>query len=147
MTPPGEKALAVVVNIDGGSRGNPGPAAAGVVITAADDGTVLHEAGLYIGHATNNVAEYRGLIAGLQAARKLGATHVSILSDSELLIRQMQGVYRVKNAGLIPLHQQAGRLCEGLAKVSFKHVPREQNTLADGLVNKALDLKRNVEEA
>ncbi|MEI7837524.1 MAG: reverse transcriptase-like protein [Planctomycetota bacterium] len=139
--------LEVIVYIDGGSRGNPGPAAAGVVVTAADDGTVLHEAGHFIGRATNNVAEYRGLLAGLEAARKLGASGVAVRSDSELLVRQMQGIYRVKNAGLIPLFQQARTLCQGLKKVSFTHVPREQNTEADGLVNRALDLKRNVEDA
>lgn len=144
---PRDGALNVVVYIDGGSRGNPGPAAAGVVVSAADDGTVLHEAGLFIGRATNNVAEYHGLLAGLEAARKLGASGVAVRSDSELLVRQMQGVYRVKNEGLIPLFQKARTLCQGLKKVSFTHVPREQNTQADGLVNRALDLKRSVGDA
>jgi probable phosphoglycerate mutase len=128
----------LTVFIDGGSRGNPGPAAAGVVVTSAD-GTVLHEAGIYLGRATNNVAEYRGLLAGLEAAATLGATEVQLVSDSELLVRQMTGEYRVKNAGLIPLAEQARGLAARFTTCSFRHVRREKNLRADRLVNQALD--------
>jgi ribonuclease HI len=135
--------LHVTIHIDGGSRGNPGPAAAGVVITA-DDGTVLHEAGLFLGRATNNVAEYSGLLGGLKAAGKLGAREVDIVSDSELLVRQMNGQYRVKNAGLAPLFQEAQQLARAFARCTYRHVRREENVQADGLVNQALDRKKSV---
>ncbi|MGA2266686.1 MAG: ribonuclease HI family protein [Phycisphaerae bacterium] len=134
----------VVVHIDGGSRGNPGPAAAGVVVSRPD-GTVLHEAGLYLGPATNNVAEYRGLLAGLEAAAALGAKDVEVLSDSELLVRQMLGQYRVKNPGLRPLYEQACTLAERFAACTFRHVRRENNQRADELVNRTLDRHRHVE--
>ena len=98
--------LRVTLNIDGGSRGNPGPSAAGIVIAAQDDGTILHEAGIFLGNATNNVAEYMGLIEGLKAAAKLSVAEVECFSDSELLVKQMNGEYRVKNEGLKPLFQQ-----------------------------------------
>ncbi|MBN1556436.1 MAG: ribonuclease HI family protein [Phycisphaerae bacterium] len=136
----------VIVNIDGGSRGNPGPAGAGIVIRAADDGTVLAQAGVFLGNATNNVAEYQGLIEGLRRAETLGARQVEVLSDSELLVRQMNGQYRVKNAGLKPLFEEANDLARRLAKFSIRHVRREQNTLADAMANKAMNLKRTVEE-
>jgi ribonuclease HI len=133
----------VTVFIDGGSRGNPGPAAAGVVVTA-NDGRVLHEAGLYLGRATNNVAEYRGLLAGLAAAAALGATRVAVVSDSELLVRQMTGEYRVKNPGLRPLYERACRLADAFTACTFRHVRREQNLRADELVNQALDRRGHV---
>lgn len=133
----------VVVHIDGGSRGNPGPAAAGVVVSRPD-GTVLHEAGLYLGQATNNVAEYRGLLAGLEAAAALGAKEVEVLSDSELLVRQMLGQYRVKNPGLRPLYEQACTLAERFAACTFRHVRREANRRADDLVNRTLDRQPHV---
>ena len=133
----------VTVFIDGGSRGNPGPAAAGVVITAAD-GAVLHEAGIYLGRATNNVAEYRGLLAGLQAAAAGGATDVEVVSDSELLVRQMTGEYRVKNPGLAPLAAEARRLAGRFTACTFRHVRRELNLRADHLVNQALDARADV---
>ena len=136
----------VLVHVDGGSRGNPGPAAAGIVVSLPD-GTVLHEAGLYLGRATNNVAEYRGLLAGLQAAVTLGATEVEVLSDSELLVRQMNGEYRVKNVGLLPLHEQASRLAGKFTACTFRHIRRERNVRADRLVNRALNLKRRVDGA
>ena len=139
--------LEVLIHIDGGARGNPGPAGAGVVIQSADDGTVLFEGGYFIGRATNNVAEYQGLIKGLARARTLGATTVEIHSDSELLVRQMTGQYRVKNAGLKPLYEQAQALADGFAKCSFSHVRREQNVQADRLVNQAINVGRNVEDA
>lgn len=136
----------VTIHIDGGSRGNPGPAAAGIVITA-DDGTVIHEAGLFLGQATNNVAEYSGLLGGLKAAGKLGAREVEVVSDSELLVRQMTGRYRVKNAGLQPLYQEAQQLARGFARCTYRHVRREENVDADALVNQALDSKRSVGDA
>ncbi len=136
----------VIINIDGGSRGNPGPAGAGVVIRAADDGTVLQQAGVFLGKATNNVAEYRGLIEGLLRAATLGATQVEVVSDSELLVRQMLGQYRVKNEGLKPLYEEAKQLARQFQKFSIRHVRREQNTLADEMANRAMNLKQTVEE-
>ena len=137
----------MTVHIDGGARGNPGPAAAGVVILTADDGTVLHQSGIFLGRATNNVAEYRAMLAGMEAASELEATEVEVVSDSQLLVRQMTGRYRVKNEGLKPLYEEAKRLQKQFARCTFRHVPREENTHADRLVNQALDLKRNVEDA
>ena len=137
--------MKLTVHIDGGSRGNPGPAGAGVVGRAGDDGTVLIEKGRFLGNATNNVAEYRGLLAGLEAAATLGATDVEVYSDSELLVRQMNGQYRVKNAGLKPLYEEARRLASAFDRCACTHVRRERNTEADKLVNKALDRKRDVD--
>ncbi len=139
--------LRVVVHIDGGARGNPGPAGAGVVVTDADDGQALYEGGIYIGRATNNVAEYRGLLEGLKVAAALGAAEVEVVSDSQLLVRQMTGQYRVRNAGLQPLFRQARELAEGVERCRFRHVRREENTRADALVNRAIDARRNVESA
>ena len=129
--------------VDGGSRGNPGPAAAAAVLTD-QAGHVVHQGGYYLGKATNNVAEYQGLIRGLEAARRLGAAQVTVHSDSELLVRQMQGHYRVKAPHLQPLHQQAGELCRQFDSCRIVHVRREQNVLADQLVNQALDARRDV---
>jgi len=139
--------LSVTINIDGGARGNPGPAAAGVVIRSSDDGTVLHEAGIYLGRATNNVAEYSALVAALEAAARLGVGQAEVVSDSELLVRQMTGVYRVKNEGLRPLFEQAQTLAGKLSKFTIRHVRREQNKDADRLVNQALNTKANVADA
>ena len=139
--------MRVIVHIDGGARGNPGPAGAGVVIRAGDDGTVLHRGGYYLGHATNNVAEYRGLLIGLETARSLGADEVEVVSDSQLLVRQMTGEYRVRNEGLKPLFEEAGTLAAGLSRFAIRHVRREENTDADGLVKQATNLRRNVEDA
>lgn len=136
----------VIVNIDGGSRGNPGLAGAGVVVRAADDGTVLQQAGVFLGKATNNVAEYRGLLEGLRRAETLGATGVEVVSDSQLLVRQMNGQYRVKNEGLKPLFEEASALASQFKRFSIRHVRREENTLADRMANQAMNLKRNVEE-
>ena len=138
--------MRVIANIDGGSRGNPGPAAAGVVIRTQDDGTVLHVAGVYVGRATNNVAEYNGLLEALKRAAVLGADEVEVLSDSELLVKQMNGEYRVRNATLKPLFEEANRLWNKFAKVIVRYIPREQNQEADKLANKAMNLKRDVEE-
>jgi ribonuclease HI len=123
---------------DGGSRGNPGPAAYGFVLEA-EDGSVLAARGETIGIATNNVAEYSGLIAGLEEAIKLMLTDVEVVSDSELLVKQMRGEYRVKNEALRELSLQAARLGRRFDSVEYRHVRRERNTRADGLVNDALD--------
>ncbi|HUZ99246.1 MAG TPA: reverse transcriptase-like protein [Gaiellaceae bacterium] len=131
---------------DGGARGNPGPAAYGYVLEA-EDGTVLAARGERIGVATNNVAEYRALIAGLEKAVELAVPEVEVVSDSELLVKQMTGEYRVKNAALQDLSIQASRLAREIGKVSYTAVRREHNELADRLVNEALDgaVKRGTE--
>ena len=123
---------------DGGARGNPGPAAYGYVIEA-EDGTVLAAEGVPIGVATNNVAEYRGLVAGLAKAAELGIDEVEVRSDSELIVKQMRGEYRVKNEALRLLSLEAASLARQLAGVEYRHVRREHNELADSLVNRALD--------
>ena len=123
---------------DGGARGNPGPAAAAYVLEA-DDGTVLAAHGEAIGIATNNVAEYRALVAGLEQARDLGVDELEVVSDSELLVKQMRGEYRVKNAALRDLSLAAARLAREIGSVSYTAVRREHNELADRLVNEALD--------
>jgi ribonuclease HI len=123
---------------DGGARGNPGPAAYAYVLEA-DDGTVLAAHGEAIGVATNNVAEYRGLVAGLEKAVELAVPEVEVVSDSELMVKQMRGEYKVKNEALRDLSVAAGRLARQLKTVEYKHVTREHNELADRLVNEALD--------
>ncbi len=123
---------------DGGSRGNPGPAAYGFVLEA-EDGTVLDARGEAIGVATNNVAEYSALIAGLERARLLEVTELEVVSDSELLVKQMRGEYKVKNAALRELSLDAARLAREIGKVTYTAVRREHNELADRLVNEALD--------
>ena len=126
------------LSTDGGARGNPGPAAYGYVLEA-DDGTVLDARGETIGVATNNVAEYRALIAGLEKAVELGIDELEVVSDSELLVKQMQGEYRVKNEALRELNEDANFLERKLGRVRYKAVRREHNELADKLVNDALD--------
>jgi ribonuclease HI len=126
------------LSTDGGARGNPGPAAYGYVLEA-EDGTVLDARGETIGVATNNVAEYRALIAGLEKAVELGIEELEVLSDSELLVKQMQGEYRVKNEALRDLNEEANDLERKLGRVRYKAVRREHNELADKLVNEALD--------
>ena len=126
------------LSTDGGSRGNPGPAAYGFVLEA-EDGTVLDARGKAIGVATNNVAEYRALVAGLERARDLGVDSLEVVSDSELLVKQMRGEYKVKNAALRELSLEATRLAREVGKVTYTSVRREHNELADSLVNKALD--------
>jgi ribonuclease HI len=123
---------------DGGARGNPGPAAFAYVLEA-DDGTVLAAHGETIGVATNNVAEYRGLVAGLAKAVELQVTEVEVVSDSELLVKQMRGEYKVKKEALRELSVEAARLARRLDSVDYRHVRRAQNELADRLVNEALD--------
>ena len=126
------------LSTDGGARGNPGPAAYGYVLEA-DDGTVLAAHGETIGTATNNVAEYRGLIAGLEKALELQVHELDVVSDSQLLVRQMTGEYKVKNEALRALKEEAENLADRFPKVKFTSVRREHNELADKLVNEALD--------
>jgi len=128
----------VIANIDGGARGNPGPAAYGFVLRDAG-GAVLVAAGKAVGRATNNVAEYYGLIAALDAARERGVERLRVESDSELLVRQMEGRYRVKSPDLRPLHERAVKLSRAFEHFEIAHVPREKNREADRLVNEALD--------
>ena len=123
---------------DGGARGNPGPAAAAFVLEA-EDGTVLDAHGVAIGIQTNNVAEYTALLNGLRRAAELGVDDVEVVSDSELMVKQMRGEYRVKNAALRELSLEAARLGCSLRKVTYVAVRREHNELADRLVNEALD--------
>jgi ribonuclease HI len=126
------------LSTDGGARGNPGPAAFAYVLET-EDGTVLAAHGERIGVATNNVAEYRALVAGLEKAVDLGVDEVDVVSDSELLVKQMRGEYRVKNEALQGLSSEAGRLARKLRRVTYRAVRREHNELADRLVNEALD--------
>jgi len=127
----------LIINIDGGSRGNPGPAAYGCYLQPPGQPPIELKGKL--GHTTNNVAEYHGLLRALEKAIELGARDVHIRADSELLVRQMLGVYRVKNANILPLYEAAQRLMSRLGKVTFQHVYREQNSEADRLCNEALD--------
>jgi ribonuclease HI len=126
---------------DGGSRGNPGPAASGAVLFG-EDGQVLREVGTYLGVSTNNVAEWTGLLTGLEAALDLGVDDLAVRLDSELVVKQISGAYRVKNAGLIPLHAKAKVLLRKFAHVDVQHVRRKQNAAADALVNQVLDAHR-----
>jgi ribonuclease HI len=126
------------LSTDGGARGNPGPAAYGYVLET-DEGQLLAAHGEAIGTATNNVAEYRALIAGLEKAVELGVDELEVISDSELLVKQMRGEYKVKNEALRDLWTQAGGLADELRSVRYKAVRREHNELADRLVNEALD--------
>jgi ribonuclease HI len=128
----------VTVHVDGGARGNPGPAAAAAVITAPD-GEVLDEAMEVLGEQTNNVAEYRGVLLGLRRARDLGATEVDVVNDSELVARQLTGAYKVKHAAMKPLHAEALQELAGFDRWSVRTVRRADNAHADALVNQALD--------
>ena len=128
----------IVAYIDGGARGNPGPAGYGVRIEQPD-GTLVEEFGGTIGVATNNVAEYRGLLAALEWARAHGHTRLHVRSDSLLLVQQMLGNFKVKNAGLQPLHGRARLLAHAIGRVTFEHVGRSLNEHADRLANTAMD--------
>jgi ribonuclease HI len=123
---------------DGGSRGNPGPAASGAVLVGPD-GEVLDEVGEFLGIATNNVAEWTALCIGLERALERGISRLSVRMDSELVVKQMRGEYRVKHADLQPLHRRAQSLVRRFEHVDLKHVPRKQNALADSVVNQVLD--------
>jgi ribonuclease HI len=131
----------LVLRTDGASRGNPGPAAAGIVIETPD-GTLIASAGQYLGEMTNNQAEYRALIAGLQAVARYRPVAVEVYLDSELLVNQLNGRYQVRHGALRPLFEEALRLARELSRVRFTHVPRAQNHLADAEANKALDAAR-----
>jgi ribonuclease HI len=135
----------LTLHFDGGSRGNPGDAGAGVVVLAAD-GTPLVTIGKYIGRATNNFAEYMALIFALREAEKLKATKLIVRGDSELVIKQMRGEYRVKNPGLRDLYEQAQTLVARFDEVKFEHKLRDDNALADRLANKAMDRKGDVDD-
>jgi ribonuclease HI len=128
----------LVVNVDGGARGNPGPAAIGVVVQGAD-GEILEERGERIGTATNNVAEYRALLLGIERAAELGASELELIGDSELIVRQVKGEYKVKDATLRELHGEVVRALRPFESWSIRHVRRERNAEADRLVNATLD--------
>ena len=130
--------MKAVLYTDGGARGNPGPAAYGFVLEA-EDGSLLAAHGEAIGTATNNVAEYSGLVAGLKKAIELGVDALELVSDSELMVKQMRGEYRVKNEGLRPLYDYALSLARRIETVEYRHVKRAHNEIADRLVNEALD--------
>ena len=130
--------MKLVVHVDGGSRGNPGPAAAAAVLSTPD-GDVVDEAAVTLGTATNNVAEYRELLLGLERAAALGATEVEVINDSELIAHQVTGRYKVKHPDMKPLHAEALRALGGFERWSIRPVPRAQNAEADALVNQALD--------
>jgi ribonuclease HI len=142
LSPPGGPAAGaideVTVSVDGGARGNPGPAGIGAVVTARD-GTVLAEIAEGIGWATNNVAEYKALIAALERAKSLGARRVTVRADSKLVIEQMRGAWKVKNADLQQLWSKARELARSFERVTWRHVPRERNRAADALANRAMD--------
>jgi ribonuclease HI len=131
-----------IANVDGGSRGNPGPAGYGVRIQQ-DDGTVV-ELKESLGIATNNVAEYNGLLAALRWAAEHGVSTLHVRADSELMVKQMKGVYKVKNAGLLPLYEDARALMRRIGRVTFEHVRREFNKDADRLANEAMDAAAEV---
>ena len=141
-TPPAGKSL--VLHFDGGSRGNPGPAGIGVSL-CDEDGTPLYELAEFLGRCTNNVAEYTALLRGLAAARRIGATRVRVHSDSELLVRQINGQYKVKSPDLKPLYLKVTALMEQIGDVTVGHVYREGNERADELANMAMDSGRRLE--
>ncbi|MHB8508267.1 MAG: ribonuclease HI family protein [Candidatus Dormibacteria bacterium] len=130
-----------VLHTDGGARGNPGPAAIGIVVEleSAGEREVVAEIGERIGHASNNVAEYRAVIRGLEEAARLSATRVNCFLDSQLVVEQLNGRYRVKHPDMVPLHRRATQLAMAFESVTYHHVRREQNRDADRLVNQALD--------
>ncbi|HYG95808.1 MAG TPA: ribonuclease HI family protein [Solirubrobacterales bacterium] len=128
----------LTVNVDGGARGNPGPAAIGVVVRDAE-GSVLEEVGERIGEATNNVAEYRALLRGIELAATHGATELELVGDSELVVRQVEGRYKVKNPGMKELHAETARALRDFDSWTIRHVRRADNADADRLVNQALD--------
>jgi broad specificity phosphatase PhoE/ribonuclease HI len=136
----------VVIEADGGSRGNPGPAGYGAVVRTEDRSTVLAESKQAIGRATNNVAEYRGLIAGLEDAVKLDATEVEVFMDSKLVVEQMSGRWKVKHPGLIELHAQARKLAARFDRISYAWIPRERNKHADQLANEAMDAAAEIND-
>jgi ribonuclease HI len=133
--------MKAIVHVDGGARGNPGPAAAACVVSDPD-GELLEERARLLGTATNNVAEYRALLLGLERARALGVTEVEVVNDSELVAKQVRGVYKVKHEAMRPLHREALAALREFERWSIRSVPRAQNAHADALVNAALDQAR-----
>jgi ribonuclease HI len=133
--------MKVIVHVDGGARGNPGPAAAACVITSPS-GEMLGEHAQLLGTTTNNVAEYRALLLGLQRARELGASETEVVGDSELIAKQVRGLYKVKHEAMKPLHREAMAALGQFERWSIRTVPRVQNAHADALVNAALDQAR-----
>jgi ribonuclease HI len=132
----------LIIYIDGASRGNPGPAAIGMIFLSPD-GNKLGEESAFIGKATNNVAEYTALVEALRKAREMGVREVVVKTDSELLFRQIRGTYRVKNSKLIPLFREAMALSQGFFRFQIQHIPRDENWRADQLANLALDTLSN----
>jgi ribonuclease HI len=130
--------MKLIVHVDGGARGNPGPAAAAAV-TSTPTGDVVDEHAQLLGRVTNNVAEYRALLLGLARARELGATEIEVIGDSELIAKQVQGIYKVKHPSMRPLYLQAMQALRDFERWSIRTVPRAQNAEADALVNAALD--------
>ena len=130
--------MKVTINVDGGARGNPGPAGIAAVATG-EDGEILAERNEAIGEATNNVAEYRAMLLGIDLAGELGADDVELIGDSELIVKQVQGAYKVKQAHLRPLRDQVVEALSGLESWTIRNVPRAENARADELVNEALD--------
>jgi len=137
--------LHIKAYVDGAARGNPGPSGAGFVLVDAADGQVLLERGLFLGKATNNVAEYKALLAALEMAGSLRAERIDVLSDSELLVKQMTGEYRVRNAGLRPLFSEAIRRKGRFGQFTIRHIRREENQQADRLANMAVDAQGDVQ--
>jgi len=137
--------LHIKAYVDGAARGNPGPSGAGFVLVDAADGQVLLERGLFLGKATNNVAEYKALLAALEMAGSLRAERIDVLSDSELLVKQMTGEYRVRNAGLRPLFSEAIRRKGRFGQFTILHIRREENQQADRLANMAVDAQGDVQ--
>jgi ribonuclease HI len=133
--------MKVIVHVDGGARGNPGPAAAACVISSPE-GEVLGEHAQLLGTVTNNVAEYRALLLGLQQAREMGANEIEVIGDSELIAKQVMGLYKVKHEAMKPLHREATAALGQFERWSIRTVPRAQNAHADALVNAALDQAR-----
>lgn len=134
--------MKLIVHVDGGARGNPGPAAAACVITSPD-GELVDERAQLLGTVTNNVAEYRALLLGLARARELGADEVEVVGDSELIAKQVQGLYKVKHPSMRPLYLEAMQALRSFQRWSIRTVPRAQNADADALVNQALDQARS----
>jgi len=135
-----------VLKSDGGARGNPGPAGAGFVLLG-DDGAIKWSGGRYLGETTNNIAEYEALIWGLEVAYFTGVTHITVCADSELVVKQINGEYRVKHANLKPLHQRALALLARFKSSQVTYIPRERNKEADSLVNEAIDARSEVGNA
>jgi ribonuclease HI len=130
--------MRLTAHVDGGARGNPGPAAVAAVISGRD-GQILRRQGRRIGRATNNIAEYRAVLLGIELAIELGADELELVGDSELIVKQVRGEYRVKDSGLKPLHAEVKEALEPLSRWSIRHVRRAQNAAADSLVNETLD--------